>query len=220
MVGRNDGGPLTHRVVRGESLSSIAARYGFFELTLWELPENAALRALRKHPDVLAEGDEVAIPVLRCTSRSAVTGKCHVFRRKGIPAVYRARLLRDGVAIANADFMLTIDGHEPRTGMTDGDGRLEVFIPPGGRAGQLEIPAAELRVRVRFGLLDPIDSLLGVQQRLQNLGYYRGVLDGAVNDAIRAALAAFQKTAGLDPSGACDDATRAALEKAHEPRLS
>ena len=47
----------------GDHVSRIADENGFGSWeTLWDHPDNAELKAKRKNPNVLAEGDEVAIP--------------------------------------------------------------------------------------------------------------------------------------------------------------
>jgi hypothetical protein len=43
-------------------MASIAAESGFSWEFLWARPQNQQLRALRKNPNVLMEGDEVFIP--------------------------------------------------------------------------------------------------------------------------------------------------------------
>lgn len=50
-----------------------------------------------------------------------------------------------------------------------------------------------------------------IQQRLIDLGYLRGTADGIFGDRSVAALRLFQTMAGLDATGAMDDATREAL---------
>ena len=52
-----------------------------------------------------------------------------------------------------------------------------------------------------------------VQQRLQDLGYDPGSVDGVAGARTQAALAAFQKDRGLRPTGRMDSVTREALGK-------
>ena len=49
-----------HRVREGETISSIAAAYGFteWEERVWNAPENAALKEQRVNPNTLEPGDE------------------------------------------------------------------------------------------------------------------------------------------------------------------
>lgn len=205
----------THHVEEGESLASIAEASGFFELTLWNLPENSSLRSRRKRPTVLAPGDAVVIPELRRKQAPVSTDARHVFRRRGVPAVYRLRLIRDGKAVSGAAYTFSVGGRK-REGATDAQGCLKEFIPPEAKEGLLRVPSIGLRARVLFGYLDPIDDMVGIQKRLKNLGYLKGEPTGSADHLTHQALRAFQFVNGLKETGDCDAATRAALEKAHD----
>ena len=86
---------MTDHVVRdGECLASIAYEHGFFWETLWNLPENAKLKELRKEPTVLLAGDVVHIPDLRVQPHDRATGASHRFRRKGVPGHLRLRMTK------------------------------------------------------------------------------------------------------------------------------
>jgi len=65
----------------------------------------------------------------------------------------------------------------------------------------------------------PAGELVGVQQRLTELGYYAGPLDGADSSATRSAVMAFQKVQGLAPDGVAGPATLGALEDPVLPQL-
>jgi peptidoglycan hydrolase-like protein with peptidoglycan-binding domain len=66
---------------------------------------------------------------------------------------------------------------------------------------------------IRFGGLDPESELIGVQKRLNNLGYYCGDPDGTMNDSTREALRAFQLRFSLPQTGVADDATKELLRQ-------
>ena len=51
-----------YTVQSSDCMSSIAYENGFFWKTLWNLPDNTALKAQRKNPNVLMTGDIVHIP--------------------------------------------------------------------------------------------------------------------------------------------------------------
>ena len=56
----------SHVVTQGEHLSQIAKRYGFRDSrTVWDHPDNAALRERRPSPNVLLPGDVIQIPAKR-----------------------------------------------------------------------------------------------------------------------------------------------------------
>ena len=62
---------------------------------------------------------------------------------------------------------------------------------------------------------DRSDDALKVQERLKELGYYNGKLDGSFGTGSVNALKAFQKANGLYPDGVCGIKTRAILFAAH-----
>ncbi|HEX6086368.1 MAG TPA: peptidoglycan-binding domain-containing protein [Thermoanaerobaculia bacterium] len=205
--------PIRHVVVQGEGVDSIAFRYGFFPLTVWESADNAALREKRADRNILLAGDEVVIPDKVVKRVAAATGRRHVFRRRGVPAMFRLQLLAQGVPRAGIAWTLAVDGVEHR-GTTDSNGMIEEFVPPNARHGILAIAGGE-PMDLSFGYLDPIDTILGVQQRLDNLGYACAE-SGVLDDATRAALARFRQAAGLAETEGIDDATRSRLQELHD----
>jgi hypothetical protein len=209
---------IQHTVVPGDCFSSIAAKYGFFPNTLWNDPGNAALKERRKDPNVLQPGDVVEIPDKRAKTVTVKTGSFRRFRRKGVPARFRMLLVEQGEPKAGVPFWLYIDG-VPIDGETDADGLIEVPLPPDARQGKLVIgePGAALEFELHFGHLDPVDSIDGVQARLNNLGFPCGAVDGVLGEKTKAALYAFQQFIGHEkPSGEPDEATREKLIKLHD----
>jgi len=209
-------GPQTHVVQQGECMSSIAFEYGFFWETLWLAPENSALKESRESPFVLRPGDVVHIPDPRQKQVAAVTGVRHVFRRKGVPALLRLRLLDQGKPLASLAYVLTWAGREI-TGTTDSEGKLEVYVPP-------DMPAATLRVgegdeeylyELAPRTLNPSRDVDGIQARLSNLGYYRGPINGQLDAATVAAIEQFQRQQSLEITGQADETTATALMDAH-----
>src|SRR4051794_16020668 len=94
-------------VGQGDGFSSIADAHGFFWSTLWELPENAALKEARANPEILLPGDRVTIIEKRVKSVPAAAGARHVFRRKGVPAKIRVQVrTRHGVVFAGCAYRL------------------------------------------------------------------------------------------------------------------
>lgn len=62
---------------------------------------------------------------------------------------------------------------------------------------------------------DRSDDALKVQERLKELGYYNGALDGSFGEGSVQALKNFQKKNGLNPDGVCGVKTRAVLFAPH-----
>ena len=118
---------------------------------------------------------------------------------------------------ADAPYILNIDGRLSE-GRTDGEGRLEVPIPPGAKKGRLTMEPGtqrELVYVLRLGHLDPVTSVSGVADRLNNLGYHDGSRPTEITPDLREALRAFQKANDLQESGEADQATQDKLSEVH-----
>jgi hypothetical protein len=210
--------PIQHVVKAGESVVSLAEKYGLFAPTIWDAPENAALKALRPDMNTLMPGDELFIPDLRAKAENVAPDQRHKFRRKGVPARFRIQLYDFGEPRANQVFTLVVDKTTTIEGTSDGDGVVEATLPPSAQTGRLTIGEDEFEVELAFGRLDPLSEISGVQQRLTNLGYDCGVADGELNERTRGALRAFQlaQEEHLTVSGELDDATRERLGELHD----
>lgn len=236
--------PTKYTVRTGDCINSIADTFGFFPNTLWNHPDNAALRRLRESPDVLCPGDTVVVPDKRVVEYPAPTGQRHTFRRKGVPAKLKLRV-RDVFSVApeapppfdpanprvegprpqrpeerplaRVPYALDVDGVK-RVGETDGEGNLEVSIPPRARAGTLVLRPGtpeERRIALRFGHLEPISTLAGTKQRLANLGIPVGPGGEARTEELARALRLFQIEHGLPVTGEDDPPTRSKLLELH-----
>ena len=209
--------PKIHRVDKGECISSIADAYGFSPTTVWNDGANAQLKGSRANPDILYPGDEISIPDKRAKEESGDTEQRYRFRRLGVPAYLRLRLLDyEHNPRADLDYSLDIDG-ESRTGTTDGDGRIEEPIPPSAIRALLVIDTDQRHeeYEIPLGHVDPPSEIEGAQGRLKNLGLDCGAVDGDVGERTTAALKQFQRLRGLEPTGQMDDTTRGELESAH-----
>jgi hypothetical protein len=211
-------------VEAGESLVSIAARAGHLPETIWNDPANAELKQARKDGEVLLPGDRLTLMPLRQKSVVCVTGKRHVFRRKAVP-VKLTLVLEDeeGHAFASKRCELVVDG-TTISGTSDDKGKIEYAVDPLSRSATLSVWLEEPGLPnpwvrdVGLSALCPVDHPVGVQQRLANLGFYRGALDGVVSAETLAALVAFQKEQGLAAADGdtIDDATLAKLAEVHK----
>lgn len=203
-----------YEVSQGESIPSIAADNGFFWETLWNHPQNAALKAKRKTPNQLAPGDQVFIPDLRKRTESRGTDAAHKFKVKGKPAKIKMQLKMLGQPRANEPYVLQIDDQLIK-GNLDGEGKLEQFMPPNARVGKLILNGGKETIPLRLHHLNPIDELSGVQQRLNNLGFQCGSEDGEVDDQAQEAIKQFQGKYNLPVTGEVDAATKAKLAEVH-----
>jgi hypothetical protein len=205
-----------YTVEQGDCMSSIAYGKGFFWQTLWNLSENAALKAKRKNPNVLMTGDVVHIRDLTVRKEPGATEKTHKFILNGVPEKLRIKLLdAKHKPRANLDYIIVIDG-DARRGKTNIQGELKESIPPGAQEGKLILGKDQSEtIKLNLGHLAPVSEIKGVKARLANLGFYKGAIDGKLDDATKQAISAFQTKQGSQETGTLDDATRQHLQQVH-----
>jgi len=208
-VGRGD-----YVVQAGDCMESIAAAHGHVWQTLWDLPENAELKQKRGDPNVLLAGDRVTIPPPRAKEHSGATGQRHKFRRKGAKSRLQLKLANADGPRANESYTLEIGGRL-LTGTTDGDGKIDIEIPPDAKVGHLTVGEKHDEYVLHLGHLDPVDTVGGAQGRLKSLGYYAGPVDGTLSAETRAAIVAFQSRNDLTVTGEMDQATCDKLKQLH-----
>ena len=205
-----------YEVQAGDCISSVAYEHGFSWKTIWNHPANAALKQRRRNPYVLLSGDVLKIPDKTERLESCQTEKRHTFKLEGVPAKLRVRLLNhEDQPRANLPYTLSVDGRTV-SGQTDGNGLIERTIPPNAQRAVLSFRVNDLpqEYELRLGHLDPDDDSHGIQQRMTNLGYGFVAGEGSPPDE-RATTAAFQRKAGLDPTGETDEATQQKLTQLH-----
>jgi N-acetylmuramoyl-L-alanine amidase len=208
---------VEHKVKQGDCISSIAEKYGLFWEKVWNHSNNAELKDKRKDPNVLYPGDVVFVPDKEDKEESCSTEQRHRFRAKGVPALVRLVLVDDeSEPRKDEPYILEIDG-ELYSGTTDNDGKIEHRIRPNAREGKLLFGAeGEEEYLLQLGNLDPVEEISGVQERLQNLGFDCGKIDGHMGAKTESALRAFQKKYQLQVTGQPDEATRQKLKGLHE----
>jgi N-acetyl-anhydromuramyl-L-alanine amidase AmpD len=101
----------------------------------------------------------------------------------------------------------------PLSGTTDSEGRLEHSIPPNAKKGKLFFGKKREEYILNLGHMDPLNELIGVQKRLNNLGFQCGSAYGVFGTQTKDALKAFQKKHHLTESGEVDDATKNKLNE-------
>jgi N-acetylmuramoyl-L-alanine amidase len=207
-----------HRVQKGECFASIATRYGFSSWRkLYDHPSNRALRERRPNPNLLAPGDEVAIPEARPLARRVATNTTQTITLKTEPTLLRLKIPEEG----EFRYQIRLEG-SVIVGDIVAPGVIEHEVPLGARTAEFTIwphrferpehAGREATIwSLSIGALRPADDVRGVQARLVNLGYFNGREDGQLTPETVAALRAFQEEEGLDVTGNCDQATRAAL---------
>jgi hypothetical protein len=211
-----------YKVAQGESLWTLAVRFGLDSQTLWK--NNPDLHQGQRSPDVLAPDDVVILTESQPTLVEVGTGQEARLRCERAEARARLRLQdEEGAARSGLGFLITVttrDGSEHSwTGKTDGAGALDEAVPAEAVTMELTLatePHPET-YHFRFAHLDPLETISGIQGRLFNLGFWCGSERNEVGPLTRRALAEFQKKYGLRESGEIDEPTRAQLAKLYSP---
>ena len=207
-----------YKVLPGDCMTSIAQQAGFLWETLWNDPLNAELKECRRDPNVLMPGDVVKIPEKQIKQESGEAEQRHRFRLLGEPAMLRLRLFKDDdLPRANEPYILDVDGKKLE-GTTDSEGKLQHPIPNNAKQGVLTIggePNGQDIYEFRLGGVNPVREVSGAQQRLHNLGFDPGPIDGCLGPRTEAALRAFQKKHKLKETGRVDRGTAERLVQEH-----
>ena len=205
----------TITVKQGDCFINLSRQEGFFWDTIWNHPENRALRQLRKNLNIIKEGDEVFIPDRETKEVPRPTEHRHFFVRKGLAVRFTLTLLDLGEPRANEPYILQVNG-TVRRGVTDSRGTLSEAIPPDASEGLLLLGEKEEEIVLNFGYVDPIGEISGIKSRLRNVGFYDGEVNDELDPDTVAAIAEFQRSVNLSGEGELNDETRDALVAAHK----
>jgi hypothetical protein len=200
-------GSGSHAAEPGDSFSSLALEHGFFWETLWNHPDNAALREKRAHPHVLRFGDQVAIPPIRKQQDPCETDKRHRFRRRGVPSRIHFRFVdAEDKALAGKRYHLKV-GERNYEGTTNGAGAVIHYVDADQTEGSLTIWPEEkyypekVHFTVHVSQMQPLKSTPGLKTRLNHLGFYCGAEDDEDTQGLREAVQAFQAQEKIEPTG-------------------
>jgi hypothetical protein len=226
-----DSVPKTHTVATVEHLSAIADANGFVtNRPIWEHANNAELKAKRKSPHLLLEGDEVFIPDKVARVETGSTAASHRFVVKLDRIQLHLRLLDfTDKPVSGAPVDLRA-GSVLSEKETNGEGQVKAEIPRSTLVGRLLVfgkdgdrtkpPLVEYALRV--GGLNPIDTEEGCIQRLNNLGYRIPHEDEDENgkpirdeDEVRSSVEEFQCDHSIKVTGELDGPTKAKLLKVY-----
>jgi hypothetical protein len=214
--------PTYYTVQQGDCLSSIAHQFGFSDWrTIYNDPNNADLRNLRPNPNVICPGDSIYVPDLTPKVLDRPTDKKHAFVAKRPKTLLRT-VIRDGkqTPAAGCKYHIEIDGVAYPDSTLNGDGLLEVHIPPDAKSGVLTVwfdddaPTGHTW-ELKLGHLDPVEKPSGIQARLSNLGYPCGSIDGIIGPLTRAAVRQFQDDNNLTVDGIAGPITQKKLKELH-----
>ena len=191
-----------YKLKENECLISISEKFGHHWETIWNHSENSEIKAIRKDARVMKKGDRLMIPPVAGKQEQVASEKRHKFVRKGIPALVRIQVLREGQPMAGQPWKAVVDSVS-KEGTSAGDGIVEIPIGNQAKFARLEVGTGEeLTIyELRLGQLDPPDTVSGAQARLNNLGYPCGKVDGILGPNTRTAITGFQKAQGIPASG-------------------
>ncbi len=195
---------------------SLSKRYGIPVQKIWDHPDNSPLRDRRRKTSILYPGDRVTIPEKEPREESCQTEQRHRFCCHGRTCRLNVQFLKEDAPRANEPYRLMVDGQQSE-GTLDGEGWFRVTVPADAREAIIRV-GEEPRIdeyRLRIGHLDPIEEIRGVQQRLNNLGFYCGQEEGNVGPKTRFAIAAFQRRYDLEVTEEVDEATRQRLQEVY-----
>lgn len=215
--------PTRHTIKAGECLSSITKKYGFADYkTIYNDPLNAEFKTKHPNPNIIHDGDVIMIPDKKLKELPISTEKRHPFKINREKTFVHLQIKDSkGKPYANVKYKLTV-GDNKIEGTTDGDGKVEqeVFADAGhaelflfSETGGKKIIGA---IPLELGMLEPVEDTVGVQARLNNLGFDCGAVDGVLGGKTKAAVKAFQGKNGLTVTGDADAATRNKLQQMHD----
>jgi hypothetical protein len=180
-------------ICQGDYLKSLAYELGFDADTVWMDDKNADLRAIRPDPTILLAGDILYIPDQvnrRPVTTPLTTGTTNSF-------VSDAPTVTVNVTFEDphlASQPCTIAELEQQLGglTTDRRGALQFKVPVTLEVATVTFPGVDggVTCACRIGHLDPVNTLSGIWQRLQNLGHIDDGLayDPTKLDVIRGGL--------------------------------
>lgn len=179
---------------QGDYLLSLAYQFGFDADAVWNDPKNADLRQLRSNPNILYPTDLLYIPDPTPAPMTTLTvGTTNSFVASA-PTVTITLTFSDTSLASQA---YTVRELEQLTGLTsDATGTVTFTIPVTLATATIVFTASGATYVVKIGNLDPIDTLSGVFQRLQHLGFIDddAECDSSNLEPVRLALRNFKAT--------------------------
>ena len=165
-----------YNVEQGDCISSIAFQFGLLPRTIWDHPENSALKKKRLDPNILFPGDEVFIPDKQIRFEARPTDARHKFRRLGVPTHLSVRFLHENKPRAGESYTFLIDGAVGPTGKLDADGACLISISPGSKGGKVILgdPTHGEEYPFSLGCLDPVENSPASGAGCQILGIREG----------------------------------------------
>ncbi len=206
-------------VRQGDTLLRIALAFGLEPRRIWDEPKNAAL-VKKRDPDMLAPGDVLCIPPPPPPALELAPKTSNRFRAKVPEVDLRVAFHGERGPLAAERYELRGLGEEPVKGRLDALGALALKLPLDVEELELTFVDRQVKHAIAVGHLDPIDEMSGVAARLVHLGYGPVGRPGdpfvfGDDESLAEGVSAFQRGAGLEPSGVAGDDTRSRLRAIH-----
>jgi hypothetical protein len=189
---------------QGDYLLQLAFKFGFDADTVWNDGKNADLRKLRPDPNILFPSDVLYIPDQidkKPDYKRLAVGSTNSFSSDAPAATINVTFIGpDGKPYASKAYV--VEELDQLTGLTTtGDGVASFEIPVTLQTATVTFSDTGDSYPLQIGMIDPIDTLSGVFQRLQNLDLIEGaaMFDPDDLDRLRTGLrylSALQQTAG------------------------
>lgn len=213
----------------------VAEAFGFRNWkTIYDHEKNKSLRE-RKDPYTLSKDDKIFIPDKQPAEHKCETNKRHTFTLPTPMRPFSVEVVDDdGDPYADAKYELWIDG-EKYLGKGDNPDEIKRTDSNGLICKELPLTVEKFEIRIWLnketendpdaydtlieepGHLDPIDTVEGVQHRLEKLGYFCGEdKHGELGPGTKEALINFQTEFELDPSGEIDEKTKDILLEVYD----
>jgi len=206
----------TLKVKKGECLSLIAARYGMHWKTIWNHPENDALKNKTRNPNILDVGQFIFVPDHETKKYTIHTDNIHKFVKLGAKTKVKFKLMRHFKERKALDFLITTDCKEKITGTTDSDGFVNISVHPKCRALVLEIKDdwGIEKYEIKLNALTLYEQDNGKKQRLDNLS---GTNEMKLREkaSFDKSIAVFQYLNDMELTGNMDKTTEDKLFKTH-----
>jgi len=159
-------------ICRGDYLLKVAYEKGFDADAVWGNAKNADLQTRRKDSNILAPGDMLFIPDAQDgpDPKSIEAGSTSTFVSPAPPTPVTVKFTDSGLASQPC----TIAELPDLTGLTtDASGSLTFQCPVSLETATITFASAAPPATFicQIGHLDPIETPVGIFQRLQNLGY-------------------------------------------------
>ncbi|MCP4137213.1 MAG: hypothetical protein GY754_39960 [bacterium] len=219
-----------YKIEQGDYLHKIARKHGFHNWEpIYDHDKNKDFKKKYPDPNIIYPGEKLYIPSkdeLEKKEKDCKPGNKYRYKKKSKEnAKLKLDLLAGGIEEKIVKYEITFigKGNEKRTierpGGGDGGDKKKKFegnlekgelveeILDGERDAFLKVWTKEestepdFEYELKIGHLDPLDTISGIQARLNNLGYDSGRIDGIKGPITEAAVKEFQEDYDLTVDG-------------------